>query len=460
MQVTEFCCSMLGVPAPERVAFETATNLSAMATTFYQDNKMVSNARIKEELKVVLLYPTYREGLRAQLQQELDLENSSRVVALQHTLDQLRYVARASVFGTVHVVQSNASYILSLLFGTANGLCCYMKRLLVGLFRTTEFTPLQKTTMPLSYEFILVDNGSLRPEPTIQLRKLANKLSGTLTESVVAVSARHSNKIDPALLGGTPARILTDFVKDKVGQLSATDETATNHSIVALPMFLGPSDTVTKYTPSMLAKLVASCAQLTKHVNWCARVAPVLFDPSVTYFPTLSTRMEEPSPSLAAIMMKMINQTRASRGLSAPLRVVLVDHGSPNIKVNHVRRGLAAQLRQLLCANDPLACVLDVSMERRPGKEYDFNEPLLENVFEATPGWETGDVIVVFAFLCPGRHAGPGGDLAEILEDVQRRHAGIRLHPTGLLADDDNLDALAELLVANARSVTRTMSTI
>ena len=36
-----------------------------MAQSFYADNRRIGNARIKEELGVVLRYPSYREGLRA-----------------------------------------------------------------------------------------------------------------------------------------------------------------------------------------------------------------------------------------------------------------------------------------------------------------------------------------------------------------------------------------------------------
>jgi hypothetical protein len=41
-----------------------------MAQSFYRDHRRVSNARIKDELGVVLRYPTYRDGLRAILEQE------------------------------------------------------------------------------------------------------------------------------------------------------------------------------------------------------------------------------------------------------------------------------------------------------------------------------------------------------------------------------------------------------
>jgi hypothetical protein len=41
--------------------------MSAMARSFYADNKRVRNDRIKKELGVRLIYPSYKEGLKALL---------------------------------------------------------------------------------------------------------------------------------------------------------------------------------------------------------------------------------------------------------------------------------------------------------------------------------------------------------------------------------------------------------
>jgi hypothetical protein len=41
-----------------------------MARSFYADNRRICNARIKEELGVILRYPTYREGLESLLAAE------------------------------------------------------------------------------------------------------------------------------------------------------------------------------------------------------------------------------------------------------------------------------------------------------------------------------------------------------------------------------------------------------
>jgi nucleoside-diphosphate-sugar epimerase len=68
-EVIVHAASLLGVPAPPAIPFEQA-ELSAMARSFYSDHRRVSNARIKDELGVALRYPTYRDGLRAILEQE------------------------------------------------------------------------------------------------------------------------------------------------------------------------------------------------------------------------------------------------------------------------------------------------------------------------------------------------------------------------------------------------------
>jgi len=64
--VIAFACDLLGMTPPPPVPIEQA-KLSEMALSFYADSKRVSNRRIKEELGVRLLYPSYRDGLEALL---------------------------------------------------------------------------------------------------------------------------------------------------------------------------------------------------------------------------------------------------------------------------------------------------------------------------------------------------------------------------------------------------------
>jgi nucleoside-diphosphate-sugar epimerase len=60
--VIALAADMIGVDVPAEIAFD-AVELSPMARSFYAENKRVSNARLKNELGVVLANPTYREGL-------------------------------------------------------------------------------------------------------------------------------------------------------------------------------------------------------------------------------------------------------------------------------------------------------------------------------------------------------------------------------------------------------------
>ena len=59
-----YACTRLGVAPPPLIPFDQAV-LSPMAREFWADNKRIDNARIKHELGVSLLYPTWREGLDA-----------------------------------------------------------------------------------------------------------------------------------------------------------------------------------------------------------------------------------------------------------------------------------------------------------------------------------------------------------------------------------------------------------
>ena len=67
--VVAFAADLLGIDPPPLVAFE-AARLSPTARSFYADNRLVSNTRIKTELGVTLKYPDYRAGLRSVLNED------------------------------------------------------------------------------------------------------------------------------------------------------------------------------------------------------------------------------------------------------------------------------------------------------------------------------------------------------------------------------------------------------
>jgi len=68
-EVIAHAARLLGLPVPPDIPFD-AADLTPMARSFYAENKRVRNDRIKRDLGVELLYPSYRDGLAALLAQE------------------------------------------------------------------------------------------------------------------------------------------------------------------------------------------------------------------------------------------------------------------------------------------------------------------------------------------------------------------------------------------------------
>jgi len=67
--VIGYAADLLHLPLPEAIPYDTA-EMTPMARSFYAESKRVLNRRIKQDLGISLLYPTYREGLKALLAQE------------------------------------------------------------------------------------------------------------------------------------------------------------------------------------------------------------------------------------------------------------------------------------------------------------------------------------------------------------------------------------------------------
>jgi len=258
--------------------------------------------------------------------------------------------------------------------------------------------------MPAGPLTLLVDNGSLEPAATVALRELAAKLSIRLGSTVEPVSLLHSSGIDPENLGGTPAEILGPALELRLA--------AGRNEFVLLPLFFGPSRALTEYLPENLARL------RTKHPELRVQLAPPLHAAG--------------DARLAQILADNVLSRASSLPQNArdQIRVALVDHGSPVAEVTAVRNELARQLAAWLGSR--VAAVAPCSMERRPEPAYDFNQPLLAELLD-TPPWSAGRVIVALQFLLPGRHAGPAGDVAQICQQAEAAHPGLRTELTGLV---------------------------
>jgi nucleoside-diphosphate-sugar epimerase len=63
--VIAFAAELMGKAPPPEIPFEEArATMSAMAQSFYAENRRVRNGKLKQVLGVRLAFPTYREGLR------------------------------------------------------------------------------------------------------------------------------------------------------------------------------------------------------------------------------------------------------------------------------------------------------------------------------------------------------------------------------------------------------------
>lgn len=235
----------------------------------------------------------------------------------------------------------------------------------------------------------LIDNGSLEPAAHRNLRAAAANLSKRCGVPVHAVSWKHSNRIAPEALGGTPAWTLTPFVRAMfaLGQ----------REFVFVPFFVSAQGAIGSALHADLKKLQDE-----------------LGDFEFSFTDGLAAR-----GALPGIVAARIRETIAARTLRLP-SVVVVDHGGPSLVSASLRDQVAVEVRSLLGASiGPLAAA---SMEGD-------HPPLLSDQL-ATDDFAGRDVVVAMLFLSPGRHAGAEGDVARIA-----RTANARCHLTALVGD-------------------------
>ncbi len=268
---------------------------------------------------------------------------------------------------------------------------------------------------------LLMDNGSLEPAAILRLRGLADELGGRLRRPVHPVSLLHSDRVPAGQLGGRAAETLEAVLRVRL----ASGE----NEFVILPLFIGPTRALSEFLPEIVNRLQREFPTLK------VRVAPPLY--------------ADTDDRLAQILAEQVTATLAGTGgEAASIRVAVVDHGSPVRAVTEVRNHIAVQLAHRLEGN--VAAMAPCSMERRPGADYDFNEPLLAHLL-TTRHWNTGVVVVAHLFLLPGRHAGAGGKVARICRVAEHAAGGrLRTVRAGLLADHP---LLLDILHDRARSV-------
>lgn len=263
---------------------------------------------------------------------------------------------------------------------------------------------------------ILIDNGSLRANATLQLRLLAEKLTLKSGLKIHPVSCKHSNKILEAELNGQPANTFSNFMKQ---QLSKGEK-----EFILLPLFFGNSRALTSFIPDEVVLLEQEFGKFTLKV-------------AETIYP-----LPQGENDLTNIIYDHVVSTssKESDQHSSIKNIVLVDHGSPVPRVTAVRQHLAATVREKLIDTDIDSQALEEAvMERRKGKEYDFNGDLLKDwLLQKAQAGETQASVILMFFL-PGSHAGEGGDIVEICDEVMDKYPKFQVSISPLISEHPKL---------------------
>jgi sirohydrochlorin ferrochelatase len=243
----------------------------------------------------------------------------------------------------------------------------------------------------------LIDNGSLEPAATRNLRVVAAALSSANDVTVHPVSWKHSDRIPLSALDGDPAGTT-------VGPFVRTHLAQGKRQFVFVPFFISAQGAIGSSLRGDLEKLSSPEAP-----------AEITF-----------TRSLADSGVIPQIVAARVRETIQLAGLDRP-PVIIVDHGGPSPLSAALRNQIADETCLLLGAEaGPLAAA---SME---GEAHPHNHPLLADQLRA-PGFANGDVVIALLFLSPGRHAGAGGDIAQICGAAESAAPSLRCHLTDLV---------------------------
>jgi sirohydrochlorin ferrochelatase len=262
---------------------------------------------------------------------------------------------------------------------------------------------------------ILVDNGSLKPEAILALRRVTEQLAFRTNVDFRATGLLHSNKVDASRLGGRPARVFVESMQELL-DLGQRD-------FLILPFFLGPSLAIVDWLPKKLTVFRNNYEDLK------VKIASPLFGNG------------DGAEPLATAIKDRVGEVVQREGLRRPF-VALVDHGTPKIAVNEVRERVGKIAESLL--DGKVAGLTSCSMERRPEPVYDFNDPLLVELLQDRKVVPAGDIVVALLFLSPGRHAGTGGDVEMLCEEARRDRSDLRTFLTEPLGEHPAIVDLLE----------------
>lgn len=242
---------------------------------------------------------------------------------------------------------------------------------------------------------LLMDIGSSCPSSTLALRQLAagvtDEMLGEPAPLVEPISLMQADKIDPRDIEGVPAVLLKQVLHHH----------AKGQRLVIQPLFFGPSMALTKTVPRTIVGH-ESDVTIGEHLLDC--------DSSIR--------------NIASLLCDDVEAAASDNGIDllSAFPVVLVDHGSPQRNVEELRRKVANAMSTEFFDRSLPCVVTFASMERKPGDEYSFCDPLLETELHRIAS-TSDSLILAHLFFLPGTHGGPGGDIDQICARVSKvRH--------------------------------------
>ena len=266
----------------------------------------------------------------------------------------------------------------------------------------------------------LIDNGSLEPAATRNLRAVAAALSAAVDVTVHPVSWKHSDRIPlSALDGDAPGTTLAPFIRSHL-------ELGERH-FVFVPFFISAQGAIGSALRGDLEKLQREHAATPFDFTFTSGLA----DAGV----------------IAQIVADRVRETIARASLKCP-PVIVVDHGGPSLASATLRNRLADEIRTLLAGE--ISSLAAASME---GGEHAHNLPLLAEQLRA-PSFDRDHVVITLLFLSPGRHAGRDGDIAQICRQAEAATPALSCHLTDLVGTHPlATTALAAVLRATLSTV-------
>lgn len=262
----------------------------------------------------------------------------------------------------------------------------------------------------------LFDNGSFRPDSTLALRRVAERLSKAIKWPVAPTSLLHSTRVSADRLDGRPAELLEPALEQFAD--------AGGKSAILLPLFFGPSGALCDYLPPRLDALRAKFSHCEFRLAAC-----------------LESAVDDSTELIAAALAEQVRRAIETEGYTNP-GIIVTDHGSPLAGVTAVRNRVGQKLGDIESFRSNPTMV--ASMERREGAEYAFNEPLLEQALRKNAEAGLREIVVALQFLFPGRHAGPGGDIADICDAFVKEWPEARFAMTTPIGESDQILQLLE----------------